>query len=172
MNARFNVPGEFQVPNSVVASADFPTFVFIGLQFQFLATSEQTKSNLNLMRNVMAPGLFVPLHSHPDPEIFHVVEGAMEVYQDGAGWLAVQAGEVLALEGHIKHALRNSEKCICMTATGSQLIRFFQEASVPLDQAQTAMPAQFERIAEESAAGRMWLGTPEENEAIGIHLPQ
>ncbi|KAL6958449.1 hypothetical protein U1Q18_052250 [Sarracenia purpurea var. burkii] len=94
----------------------------------------------------------------------------MEVYQDGAGWVTVGAGEVLALEGQIKHALRNTDKCICMTATGRELIRFFQEASVPLDQAIGAIPAQFERLAKASAEGWMWLASPEENAAIGIEL--
>lgn len=159
------------MPNSIVVIEESPSFSFIGLQFQFLATSHETKSDLCLMRNVMAPGLFVPLHSHADPEIFHVVEGSMDVYQGGAGWLTVHAGEVLALEGNIKHALRNAEKCICVTATGKELIDFFQDAAVPLDQAEAALPSQFQRLTQEAAAGRMWLATPTENAAIGIMLP-
>jgi quercetin dioxygenase-like cupin family protein len=158
--------------NSVVIAVDSPTFSFIGLNFQFLATSEQTKGDLCLMRNVMAPGLAVPFHSHPDPEVFHVIEGSMEVYQDGCGWLTVNAGEVLALEGHIKHALRNSQRCVCMTATGNKLISFFQDASVPIEQGAEAIPAQLQRIAKEAAAGHIWLATVEENAAIGIHLSQ
>lgn len=158
------------MPNNVIQADQASIYSFIGLQFQFLATSEHTKSDLNLMRNVMMPGLFVPLHSHTDPEIFHVLEGSMEVYQEGAGWMTVGAGEVLPLEGQIKHALRNTDKCICMTATGKELIRFFQEASVPLDQATGAIPAQFERLAKASAEGWMWLASPEENAAIGIEL--
>ena len=158
------------MPNAVVAANDLPIFSFIGLQFQFPATFEHTKSDLCLMRNVMTPGLFVPLHSHADPEIFHVLEGSMEVYQDGGGWSRVNAGEVLALEGHIKHALRNADKCICMTATGTELIQFFQEASVPLDQGSDALSAQFQQLGKAAAEGRMWMGTPEENAAIGIEL--
>ena len=158
------------MPNSVIDVVDSPIYSFIGLQFQFLVTSEHTKGDLCLMRNVMTPGLFVPLHSHADPEIFHVLEGSMEVYQDGGGWSTVSAGEVLALEGHIKHALRNAGKCICMTATGTELIQFFQEASVPVDQGSDALPGQFQRLGQAAAEGRMWMGTPAENAAIGIEL--
>lgn len=154
----------------VVVAEQSPVFSFIGLQFQFVATSEHTRSNLCLMRNVMMPGLFVPLHSHADPEIFHVLEGSMEVYQEGGGWATVNAGEVLALEGNVRHALRNEGRCVCMTATGSELIEFFRDASVPIDQAADSMPAQFQRLAKEAAEGRMWLATPEENAAIGIVL--
>ena len=82
----------------------------------------------------------------------------------------MSAGEVLALEGYIKHALRNANECTCMTATGSELIRFFQEACVPLDQSSGTIPSQFELLTKAAAEGRMWLGSPEENAAIGIDL--
>jgi uncharacterized cupin superfamily protein len=126
----------------------------------------------------MPPGAIVPLHSHADVEIFYVLEGSLEAFQSREGttrWTTVGAGNVVSIPGNIKHAWRNSSpspaRVVCVTT--SRLYEFFQEVTKPLDPDQAATPPTPDEIQELfRAAARYgyWMGSPEENRAIGLSI--
>jgi len=119
----------------------------------------------------------VPLHSHEEPEIFYVLEGRLEVYQeDGAqrGWSTTGVGKIIAVPGNVKHALRNTSSSPATTVmiTLDQLYGFFREVAKPASSQQPAPPSPEEMQPLFAAAAKYsyWMGSPEENAAIGIQL--
>ena len=49
-----------------------------GALFEFLASPNETGSDICLIRGTIPPGVAVPLHSHSDVELFYVLEGSLE----------------------------------------------------------------------------------------------
>jgi len=87
------------------------TFDIFGVRLQFLITPEQSSGKTSLYRGTLPSGIVVPLHSHPEPEVFYVLEGTLEVYQESGaqqGWSISRTGNVVAIPADIKHALRNT----------------------------------------------------------------
>jgi mannose-6-phosphate isomerase-like protein (cupin superfamily) len=68
--------------NPVIRTADEPTFAVVGTLLQFVSTPDQNGGSLSVMRGGIPPRAVIPLHSHPDAEIFYVTEGTMEVFQE------------------------------------------------------------------------------------------
>jgi quercetin dioxygenase-like cupin family protein len=82
-----------------------------GTLFEFLVSPDETGSEMCLIRGTIPPGVAVPLHSHSDVELFHVLEGSLEAFQFGNGnhgWESFGPGEIVSISGNTKHALRNS----------------------------------------------------------------
>ena len=151
-------------------------FDIFGVQIEFLITPEQANGKISLYRGTLPSGIVVPLHSHPEPEVFYVLEGNLEVYQESGaqqGWSTLRHGNVLAIPGDVKHALRNTSSSPATTVlvTPDQLYKFFREIAKPLD-AQPAAPSPEDLQQLFTAAGKYsyWMGSPEENAAIGINL--
>jgi len=81
-----------------------------GTLVEFLASPDAIRSGICPLRGTIPPGVAVPLHSHPDLELFYVLEGSVEAFQsrEGApGWTTVGAGDAVTIPGNIKHAWRN-----------------------------------------------------------------
>ena len=153
------------------------TFDVFGVQIQFLIAPEQASGKISLYRGTLRPGIVVPLHSHAEPEIFYVLEGDLEVYQESGarqGWSTSRAGNVIAVPGDVKHALRNTSSSPATTVlvTQDQLYGFFREVSKPLDDQPSAPPSpeEMQRLFVAAARYAYWMGSPEENAAIGINL--
>jgi quercetin dioxygenase-like cupin family protein len=154
-----------------------PTFDIFGVQLDFLIAPEQASGQISLYRGTLPPGIVVPLHSHPEPEVFYVLEGALEVYQESGaqqGWSTLRPGNVLAIRGDVKHALRNTSSSPATTVlvTPDQLYKFFREIAKPLGTLPAAPPSpeQMQHLFVAAAKYSYWMGSPEENAAIGIHL--
>jgi quercetin dioxygenase-like cupin family protein len=145
--------------------------------FEFLTLPEET-GEICLIRGTIPPGATVPLHSHSDVEIFYVIEGWIEAFQSGngsQGWRGVGPGKILSIPGNTKHALRNRSTLpvTMLVVTTRKLYSFFQEITRPLDPDRVATPPTSEEIQKlfETAAGYgYWMGSPEENAAIGLSL--
>jgi quercetin dioxygenase-like cupin family protein len=154
------------------------TYVVLGVLLEFLSTPEQINDQISVMRGTVPPGVVVPLHCHPDPEIFYVLDGAVEAFQaEGAsrGWKTVKAGEVLRIPGNVNHALRNTASIpmSSLAVTKTELYRFFRELAQPLDKDKPAAPPTSEEMQRLFAAANRYgyrLASPEENAAIGILL--
>jgi hypothetical protein len=106
-----------------------------------------------------------------------VLEGALEVYQESGaqqGWWTLRPGNVLAIPGDVKHALRNTSSSPATTVlvTPDQLYKFFREIAKPLGALPAAPPSpeQMQHLLVAAAKYSYWMGSPEENAAIGIHL--
>jgi hypothetical protein len=130
------------------------------------------------MRAGLPPRAVIPLHSHHDAEIFYVLEGAMDVYQDdriSSGWQTASAGEVVTIAGGVKHALRNPDSTLVRMVSVSerQLYCFFRELAEPIDRNATLSaptPEAVQKLFEVAARYEYWIGSPSENAAIGINL--
>ena len=149
-----------------------------GTLFEFLASPDEAGTEICLIRGTIPPGAAVPLHSHPDVELFFVLEGTVEAFQSRngtQGWASLSAGNVVTIRGNTKHALRNSASvpATLVVVTTSKLYEFFHEVTKPFDPNQSATPPTPDGIQEVvRAAARYgyWMGSPEENAAIGLSL--
>jgi quercetin dioxygenase-like cupin family protein len=155
------------------------TFDVFGVSLQFLVTPEQTGGQISLYRGTLPPGVIIPLHSHPEPEIFHVLDGGLEVYVESGpnrGWSTFHAGHALAIPGGVKHALRNTSSAPATTVlvTQLELYQFFREVARPGSVSRSAPPSPEEMQKLFAAAGKYhyWMGSQEDNEAIGLSLDQ
>jgi quercetin dioxygenase-like cupin family protein len=165
--------------NPVIKTTDEPMFTVVGILLQFVSTPAQNGGDLSVIRAGLPPRTVIPLHSHSDPEIFSLLEGTMEVYQDdgiSSGWQTASAGEVVTIAGGVKHAVRNPGSTLVTTVlvSGRQLYQFFRELGEPLDPPvvppQAPKPEVLQKLFEVAARYQYWMGSPSENAAIGIHL--
>lgn len=167
-----------EVLGAIICASEQPMFSVVGTLLQFVSTPEQNGANLSVMRGGIPAGAVVPLHSHASPEIFYLMEGTLDVFQDGgnsSGWKTVSVGDVVTIRGGVKHALRNRGSTLVMTIliSDEQLYRFFQELADPLDPASgppPPTPAVMEKLFEVAARYKYWIGSPAENASIGIDL--
>jgi quercetin dioxygenase-like cupin family protein len=129
-----------------------------------------------VMKGTIPPGVSVPLHSHHDAESFYMLSGAVQVLSqrgDKFEWLDVKPGDFVHVPGDAKHAFRNtaSEPVVQLITTTPNLARFFLEIGRPVTPGSLArLPTreELDRFASVSARYHYWLGSPEENAAIGI----
>jgi quercetin dioxygenase-like cupin family protein len=149
-----------------------------GTLFEFLASPDETGSEICLIRGTIPPGVAVPLHSHSDVELFYVLEGSLEAFQFGnetRGWVIFGPGDIVSIPGNIKHALRNSSPLpvTMVLVTASKLYSFFHEVTKPVDRDRAATPPapeEIEKLFATAARYGYWMGSPEENAAIGLTL--
>jgi quercetin dioxygenase-like cupin family protein len=161
-------------PQKISSEQMFDVF---GVRLQFLVMPEQTGGQISVYHGTIAPGVIVPLHSHPEPEIFYVLEGDLEVYAANGpqqGWSTSPAGVVIAIPGGVKHALRNTSSTPVTTIliTQDELYRFFREIAKPFNGQPPAPPSPEEMQKLFTAAGKYhyWMGSPADNAAIGISI--
>ena len=166
------------VVNKVLSAADQPAFSVVGTVLQFLSTPEQNRANLSVMLGGIPARAVVPLHSHADPEIFYLLQGSLEVFQDDgtySAWQIAKPGDVMAIAGGVKHALRNPEEIpvSAILVTQEQLCRFFLELGERLEPGASALlpsPEVMQQFFQVAARYGYWIGSPSENAAIGINI--
>ena len=171
----------FKPDNFQPVETEPPTFtVLSSIQLRFLTTPEQINDTISIMRTVVSPGAVIPLHSHADQEIFYVLDGSLEVFQeiDGHGrWATFTPGEIASIAGGTKHATCKSSHrpVICLVVTKKELYSFLRELSCPLGKEQRTGPPTTEEMEKLFAAASKYgyqLATPQENAAIGLFLDQ
>jgi quercetin dioxygenase-like cupin family protein len=151
-------------------------FNLFGVLLNFLVTPDETGREISLFKGALAPGVVIPLHSHAEPEVLYVLEGCLEVYRESGlsqGWSTTQPGGVLPIPGKMKHALRNtsSTPTTVILVTQKELYNFFRSVAKPFEAGQMPAPPSPEHMQQLFAAAtkyHYWMGSPEENEAIGI----
>jgi quercetin dioxygenase-like cupin family protein len=130
-----------------------------------------------VMMGTIPPGGGVPLHSHPDAESFYVLSGDVEALVQTTGGLELQRlvpGDFIHIPAGVKHAWRNrsiepmSALITCTAKLGRALQEMGQLASTLGPRFPS--PAAIRRIAEISERYGHWLGSPEENAAVGMPL--
>ncbi|OBG29922.1 cupin domain-containing protein [Mycobacterium sp. 852002-51057_SCH5723018] len=147
-----------------------------GPTFEFLTNADED-GDVCVMRAVVPPGVAVPLHSHDDYEGFFILSGTQQVLlQDAQGptWVDVCAGDYVQIPGGMPHAHRNvaAEPAVDLIVTTARLGQFFREVGRPVADAVNPPSAQeLARFVEIAARYGYWLGSPEENAAVGIDLP-
>jgi quercetin dioxygenase-like cupin family protein len=163
--------------NPTPSPAPDQMFDVFGVQLQFLVAPEETGNQTSLYKGILPSGVVIPLHSHPDSEVFYVLEGTLEVYQENGehkGWHSVLAGNAIAVAPGVKHALRNTSSApsTAIAATEHGLYEFFREIAKPAQQrpATPPSPEDMQQLFAVAAKYSYWMGSPEENAAIGIKL--
>ena len=149
-----------------------------GTLFEFLASPDESGSEICLIRGTIPSGVAVPLHSHSDVELFYVLEGSLEAFQFGNGthgWVSFGPGDIVSIPGYAKHALRNGSSLpsSVVIVTTSKLYSFFQEVAKPVDQDRAATPPtpeEIQKLMETASRYGYWMGSPEENAAIGLFV--
>ena len=145
---------------------------------EFLASPDEAGAEICLIRGTMPPGIVVPLHSHSDVELFYVLEGSIESFLSRNGiqaWTAVGTGDVVTIPGNTKHAWRNwsAFPATVVMVTTSRMYEFLRELTKPFDPHQPPSPPtreEIQQIFEGAARYGYWMGSPEENAAIGLSL--
>jgi quercetin dioxygenase-like cupin family protein len=114
-----------------------------------------------VMRGTIPAGGVVPLHSHADPETFLMIEGEIQGFA-GRGWELYEAGDVVHIPGHVRHAWRNRSRhpAVMHLVTTATIGRFFREIA--------ADPDEFLAISERYG---YWNATPDENAVVGLTIP-
>lgn len=161
---------------TVVCAEAEPMFAVVGTLLQFVSTPEQCGADLSVMRCGIPGGAVIPLHSHSDPEVFYLLEGRVDVFQDAgtaSGWRTAGAGEVVTIAGGVRHALRNvtSTETVAVLVSQTRLYRFFRELGQPIDPGTLPPrpnPEVMTTLLELASRYNLWIGSPSENAAIGI----
>ena len=172
-----NSGGSITISNqNPIPSADQMFDVF-GVQLQFLVAPEERGNQTSLYKGILPSGVVIPLHSHPDSEVFYVLEGTLEVYRENGeykGWHSLSAGHAVTVASGVKHALRNTSSApsAVIAVTEHGLYEFFREIAKPAQQGSTTPPSpdEMQGLFAVAAKYSYWMGSPEENAAIGIKL--
>jgi quercetin dioxygenase-like cupin family protein len=157
-----------------------PILDVFGPTVQFVMTPEEAGQSLCILKSVIPPGSFVPMHSHEDVECFYMISGYQAVLIETQGelnWIGCNPGDFIQVPGGAKHAFRNrsSEAAISLCATTAKLGRFFEEVGRPLfpDQQPAApTPDEVEKFVQIAMRYGYWLATPDENAAVGVSLAE
>ncbi|HEX3643561.1 MAG TPA: cupin domain-containing protein, partial [Ktedonobacteraceae bacterium] len=86
------------------------TLDIFGPTLEFLTSPEETQENFCVLKGIIPPGVFVPLHSHPDTEDFIVISGELQcLKQDPKSyeWIDAKVGDYIHVSGGTRHAWRN-----------------------------------------------------------------
>jgi len=150
-----------------------------GPTLEFLILPGEADSAYCVMMGTIPPGVSVPFHSHPDIESFFLVSGAVQVMSQRDGtceWLDVRPGEFVHVPSNAKHAWRNtsSEPAVQLITTTPRLGRFFEEIGRPVTAGASLPPPtldELQHFMHIAAKYNYWVGSPTENAAIGIILP-
>lgn len=167
---------DFAASVTKTPASDETSISLMGPIVQWIATPEATGEQFSVQTGVIAPGISVPLHAHPDAELTFVLDGQIEIlsYKDGEPyWLPLQKGESALHPSGARHALRNvgNEPCYLLVATTASMGRFFEEIGRPVLPGQTPPQPDAEWIdifAQAAARRGYWTGSPADNAAIGL----
>ena len=147
-----------------------------GPTVEFLTSPQDALNDFCVLRGTISPGVFVPLHSHPDTEDFLVISGELEgLRQDSEDhtWIGAKAGDYIHVPSNARHAWRNlsGTPTVVLIITTKRIGQFFQETGRPVTESpQPVTSEDLVRFAAISAKYGYWNASPAENALVGIHL--
>lgn len=147
-----------------------------GPMVEFLTSPQEAHNDFCVSRGMIPPGVFVPLHSHPDTEDFLVISGEVQALKQVPGgyeWIAGKSGDYFHVPSGAPHAWRNvsREPLVALIITTTRLGQFFQETGRPVTGTpQPVTPEDLAHFATVVAKYGHWNATAEENAAVGIHF--
>jgi mannose-6-phosphate isomerase-like protein (cupin superfamily) len=149
----------------------------LGPTIQHLTKLSISDDDFCVLKGLLRTGVVVPLHNHPDRETFYILAGELEILKwvdSGPLWHRMTAGDVLDVPSGTKHALRNSAAAdavilIVMTMKHGQ---FFRDVGRPAATTPPVPPseADLQRFVQMAHDYGYWLGSPEDNAAVGLRL--
>jgi quercetin dioxygenase-like cupin family protein len=144
-----------------------------GPRVSFLSSLDIGEAEFTLIAGTVDPGVIVPLHSHPDRELFSLSAGSIEAFVTDQ-WHTIGAGDVLDIRDGVRHAWRNMSEAPArlLIVTTVRMGHFFREIGRPLAAASAPpSPGDIEKLISTSIRYGYWNGSPEDNAAIGLSLP-
>lgn len=119
----------------------------------------------------MPGGMIVPLHSHGDRESFYVLSGEVNLYYSD-GWRALKPRDFVDVNSNAKHAWHNTSKVAAsmLVITTVRMGIFLRRVSSPVMTrlASNTNIDQQENFFKLVRDYGYWLGSPEDNQAIGL----
>jgi quercetin dioxygenase-like cupin family protein len=145
-------------------------FDVVGPKVKVLSDAQPTASDFSVIEARLAPGVFVPLHSHEDREAFFVISGVAQAYVDNQ-WHSLEAGQSIDIGPNKVHAWRNSSdsEAHLVLITTEKMRRFFEKIARPLNSG-IPSPDDMAALGKASEEYGYRLASPEENMAIGIAM--
>jgi hypothetical protein len=122
----------------------------------------------------------VPLHSHWETEWLFVLEGMIQVWADRPEqpqWIEIAAQESVLIPPQARHAIRNTSDtpAFVLLVAAARIGHLFEQIATTLAPGQVPSllptPELIQRFLAKQAEYGYWSASPEENAAIGIHLP-
>ena len=151
----------------------------LGPTIQHLTKPSKSDDDFCVLKGILRTGVMVPLHNHPDRETFYILAGELEILkwaESGPHWHRLTAGDVLDMPSGTKHALRNSaaDDAVVLIVTTMKHGQFFRDAGRPAATTPPGPPsaADLQRFVQRAHDYGYWLGSPEDNAAVGLHLGQ
>lgn len=141
------------------------------------ALSPSTEDAYCVLKGTIPPAGGVPLHSHTDAESFYVLSGEAEVLVQTTGgleWQKLRPGDFIHIPVGAKHAWRNrsSKPMSALVSCTAKLGRALQEMGQLVSEGGMHIPSQarIQRLVETMERYGYWVGSREENSAVGIDL--
>jgi quercetin dioxygenase-like cupin family protein len=139
--------------------------------------SPSTEDAYCVLSGTIPPGGGVSLHSHADAESFYLLSGEAEALVQTTSrleWQRLGPGDFIHIPSGAKHAWRNpcDEPASVLITCTAKLGRALREMAQLTSENGTQFPAPavIQRLAEISQRYGYWLGSQEENAAVGIVL--
>jgi quercetin dioxygenase-like cupin family protein len=166
-------------PTVIEAKAPREVLDVLGPTIEFLLPPAEVPTSYCVMIGSIPSGVSVPLHSHVDDESFYQLRGSVEVlmeHGDQLEWETVEQGGFVHIPGGTKHAWRNvaAEPAVQLLTVTARLGRFFHEIGRPIRPGtapSAPTPEELQHFAAVAGRYSYWLGSPEENAAVGLTLP-
>ena len=161
---------------TIINNGMYEVLEVFGPTVGFLTSPSEANAGYCIMHGVIPAGVSVPLHSHPDDESFYILSGVVQVLiqvENNFKWAEMKPGDFVHVEGGAKHAWRNtSGKAVeGLITTTPELGKFFQEVGRPVKPGKhfsAPTPDQLQYFMQVADKYDHWLGSPEENAAVGI----
>ena len=119
-----------------IATGDGDLLALLGTIARIKVSNRQTLGTFCVCEAGLPPNAFVPLHYHPDVELFFVLKGTLEVIrmaEDKTESLSVAIGEMAFIPSNAVHGLRNTSggHIRLLIIGGPGIEAFFVEAGSP-----------------------------------------
>lgn len=109
-------------------------FVVFGHLFNFLATAEDSNGQYFIYEDLVPPGGGPPPHTHPDEELFYIIEGEFEfVLHDVSKPFRVLPGQLVRIPPMAIHTFKNTGSSMGRTLTmllPGDLEQYFRETGI------------------------------------------
>jgi quercetin dioxygenase-like cupin family protein len=143
----------------------------LGPQIEFKTEFSNDPQSYCVIASIIPAGVTVPLHSHDDRETFYITSGTLEVFDD-QGWRTLDVGDIFDVPAGVRHALRNrwEHRVSALLVTTTVMAKFFAAVGRPVPVGPPS-PEDLQAFVAAAMDQGYWLGSPQENAAIGIFLP-
>jgi quercetin dioxygenase-like cupin family protein len=149
-----------------IGASDGDLLALLGTMTRIKVSSRDTLGTFFVGEARLPPNAFIPLHYHPDVELFFVLKGTLEVMRlsDGeAEFLPITSGEMALIPSNAAHGFRNTSAGYVhlLVIGGPEIEVFLRDAGSARVEPASVQPSpdEFERMLEIAKRhGQVFLG--------------